>query len=278
MLDQLTNVTDMDEFYLSWKDGVRARGKKLERLNGFFDFCVKRKMIKENPAEDLDAPIGAGSAANKAPYSDAEIEKQYEACRALGRVKWKNGARAGEWSGEDVATFIMLECFTGLRISDAATFDMTRLNGNECFLRMHKTKKPLCTWLPDALVHRLQALANKIGSQRPFMSPGGSTRMETAADLWRRRLNKVWALCGKWEEPPHPHRFRHTFVRILLQNGVSPADAAELIGDTEGMVRKHYGRWVPERQARLTGIVREALSSTPKPRKLVAIAGGKSAK
>jgi integrase len=133
-------------------------------------------------------------------------------------------------------TFILLECYTGLRISDASTFDVERLTGNDCFLRMHKTGKPLFTWLPDEVVHRIEALAKKRGP-RPFMTPGGSTRMETVADLWRRKLNKLWELCRKWEERPHPHRFRHTFVRILLERGVSPRDVADLIGDTEQMVQ-----------------------------------------
>ena len=83
--------------------------------------------------------------------------------------------------------------------------------------------------------------------------------MDTVTDLWRRKLAKVWALCGEWEEPPHAHRFRHTFVRMLLQRGVSPADVAELIGDTESILLKHYARWVPERQERLTKILQQAL-------------------
>jgi integrase len=99
--------------------------------------------------------------------------------------------------------------------------------------------------------------------------------METVADLWRRKLNKVWELFGEWEEPPAPHRFRHTFVRMLLEREVSPRDVAELIGDTEQMVLKHYARWVPERQARLTRILQDALS---KPAKLVAISGGRGRK
>jgi integrase len=99
--------------------------------------------------------------------------------------------------------------------------------------------------------------------------------METVADVWRRKLNKVWELCGAWEEPPTPHRFRHTFVRVLLERGVSPGDVAELIGDTEQMVLKHYARWVPERQARLTRILQDAFSE---PAKLVAISGGRGKK
>lgn len=273
MIDQL-QPTDMDDFYSQWRDQKRAKGRKLERLKALFNFCVKRKWIAQNPAEDLEAPVGAGSAADKTPFSDAEIQAMYAACRKIGSVEWKNGSRADAWTGEDVVTFVMLECFTGLRISDAATFDVERLSGNDCFLRMHKTSKPLFTWLPDELVHRLEELARRRGP-RPFMMPGGSTRVQTVADLWRRKLNKIWALCGKWEERPHPHRFRHTFVRILLQHGVSTADVAELIGDTEQMVRKHYARWVAERQQRLTRVLQEALSASVAPPKLVAIAGKK---
>jgi hypothetical protein len=45
---------------------------------------------------------------------------------------------------------------------------------------------------------------------------------------------------------------------------------AELLGNTEEMVRKTYSAWVPERQARLTRILREAFDDKPR-LKLVAI-------
>ena len=51
-----------------------------------------------------------------------------------------------------------------------------------------------------------------------------------------------------------------------------------LIGDTEQMVLKHYARWVPDRQARLTRILPEALSPETETPKLVAIAGRKGGK
>ena len=76
-------------------------------------------------------------------------------------------------------------------------------------------------------------------------------------------------MCGKWEAPPTPHRFRHTFARILLQRGVPVADGADLLGDDEKTVRRHYSRWVPERQARLTKILKEAFDDKPKPKLVV---------
>ena len=81
-------------------------------------------------------------------------------------------------------------------------------------------------------------------------------------------MDKVFALAGPFEERATPHRFRHTFVRILLEKGVPVADVAELIGDTEDMVRRHYARWVPERQARLTNILKQAFEDKPKPKVL----------
>jgi hypothetical protein len=49
----------------------------------------------------------------------------------------------------------------------------------------------------------------------------------------------------------------------LLQKGVPVADVADLLGDDEKTVREHYARWVPERQARLTKILKAAFHSRP---------------
>jgi len=181
MLDQI-QITDMDEFYSQWPDGIRAKAKKLERLKGFFKFCVKRKWIAENPAEDLDPPVGAGSAANRMPFSDAELTRIYAACDQLPRVTWKNQLGRGSWSGEDVKTLIMLLCWTGLRISEAATFDMSRATrhpkgGANIFLRMHKTNGELFTWVDDWLYERLLARERRIGPR--IFELGVSQRLDT---------------------------------------------------------------------------------------------------
>ncbi len=254
----------------TWKDGIRAKAKKLERLNGFFRFCVKRNWIAENPAADLEAPVGSGSAANRMPFTDAELTRIYEACDKLPAIQWKNHIGSGTWDGDDVKSMVMLLCWTGLRISDGATFDMSRVTphqdgGANVFLRMHKTRGALFTWVDDWLYDRLRARERKFGAK--IFACGLSERLETATDLWRRRINRAFGLAGAFEcGTPTPHIFRHTFVRLLLQRGVSPRDVADLIGDTEEVVLKHYARWVPERQERLTNILRQKLSTAPKPK------------
>jgi integrase len=104
---------------------------------------------------------------------------------------------------------------------------------------------------------------------------GDAMNMRAVSERWRDNVGKVFKLAGPFDERPTPHRFRHTFVRILLEKGVPVADVAELIGDTEEVVRRHYAKWVPERQARLTKILKEAFDDKPKP-KLVAMPGGRS--
>lgn len=266
LMDQLT-VADMDRFYASWNDGKRGRAKKLERLKAFVRFCLKRKWLAENIAEDLRAPEGSSVPANKTPFTDEEMKRIYAACDALGGPT-PPGPGHRKWSGEDVKDFIMLSIYTGLRISDVATFNTReRLKGNDVFLRMHKTKKELYTWLPDWLVARLKAREQKYGTM--IFHCAKSTVPRTMSERWRVKLDQVFKVAGAFEEPPVPHRFRHTFVRILLEKGVPIADIAELIGDTEQIVRRHYAKWVPERQARLTKILKEAFEDKPRPKLVV---------
>ena len=184
------------------------------------------------------------------------LQRIIDACDKLGEVAWTNGREKGVWTGEDVKDFIWVMVYTGLRISDVGLFHMNRLKGNEVFLRAKKNGGDVFAYIPDWLADRLNARAKRCGL-RPFVV-GQSDRLETVTDMWRRKIGKVFELAGGSRKRPTPHRFRHTFARILLQRGVPVADVADLLGDDEKTVREHYSRWVPERQARLTKILKDA--------------------
>ena len=271
VLDQITSG-DIDVFYGSWQLGPRTKGKMLGTLRAFFRFCANRKWLPESPVSaDIKPPIGANRVANKAPFSDDELQRIIDACDRLGEVAWSNGRESGAYTGEDVKDFIWVMVYTGLRISDVGLFRMNRLKGNEVFLRAKKNGGEVFAYIPDWLRDRLNARSKQFAI-RPFLI-GHSDRLETVTDMWRRKIGKVFDLAGEFDETPTPHRFRHTFARILLQRGVPVADVADLLGDDEKTVREHYSRWVPERQARLTKILMDAFDDKPKP-KLVAIRPG----
>ncbi len=262
MLDQFT-PDDIDRFWANWKLGPRAKGKRLTTLRAFFRFCVNRKWIPESPvSSDIKAPVGSSRGANKAPFTDDEINRIIAACEKV-KVEWKNETGTGEWTGEDLKDLIWLMLYTGFRISDATLFSIKRLHGDQVFVRAKKNGGDVFAYVPDWLAERLQARAKRFG-QRPFIV-ARSDRLETITNIWRRRLAKAFAAAGPFEETPTPHRLRHTFARILLQKGVPVADVADLLGDDEKTVRDHYARWVPERQERLTRILKDAFSERPKP-------------
>src|ERR1017187_6873406 len=113
--------------------------------------------------------------------------------------------RHREWTGEDIKTFIYVMLYTGMRISDVATFDTSlRLNGNHIFLRMHKTGKELYTWAPDWLVERLREREQQFGPRIFALSKSHSLPVQT--ERWRLKLQKVFALAGQFSEKPVPHR------------------------------------------------------------------------
>jgi integrase len=262
MLDQFT-PDDIDRFWANWRLGPRAKGKRLTTLRAFFRFCVNRKWISESPvSSDIKAPVGSSRGANKAPFTDDEINRIIAACERV-KVEWKNETGTGEWTGEDLKDLIWLMLYTGFRISDATLFSIKRLHGDQVFVRAKKNGGDVFAYVPDWLQERLTSRAARFG-ERPFIV-ARSDRLETITNIWRRRLAKAFEAAGSFDETPTPHRLRHTFARILLQKGVPVADVADLLGDDEKTVREHYARWVPERQERLTRILKDAFSERPKP-------------
>ncbi|MGB6946126.1 MAG: tyrosine-type recombinase/integrase [Bryobacteraceae bacterium] len=291
MLDQWTPL-DVREMRSSWKVAPQTAAKDMSTVKAFFEFCLANEWITRNPARLVKNQRTRDSAdrrnEQKLPFSDEELKRMYEACDTkYGKqeIKWSReihhrrieGHYArynSKWTGKDLADFISVSLYTGLRISDVATFHVDRMKSSgEILLRTTKAGTHVYTWVPGWLQERIRARATEYG---PSIF-GEHTTQDTnvVTDVWRRKLIKLWSFCGPWKEKPTPHRFRHTFARILLQRpGVTVRDVAELLGNSEQMVRRHYAAWIPERQARLTKVLQEAFDDKPRPR-IVAIDGGR---
>jgi len=262
MLDQFA-TNDIMEFRATWTQmSPRTKGKRLGYVKTFFDFCIEREWLCENPAalrirrNRSNRGDGAAARLQKSPFTDAELQRMYKACERYGE---EHPAKHRVWTGKDLADFITLSVHTGLRISDVALFRSDRLKKNgDVVVRALKNGAEINTWLPEHVQRMVRVRAAQYGPA--IFGEHETTDLDVISDLWRRKLKKLWALCGKWAEPPTPHRFRHTFVRILLQRGVPIPTVADLIGDTEQMVRRHYAKWVPERQEYVRSVLRQAFA------------------
>lgn len=260
-LDQWA-TEDLTDLRLWWGGSARYHQKNFSFLKSFFN--AHKKHIAENPIELSRLPRNrkhreASQPAQKSPYTNEELDRMIAACD-----RYPNFGGPQKFFGKDVAEFILLSAYTGLRISDVATFHISRMTGNgNIHLRAIKNGKWVDTWVPRWLEDMIWARAEKWG---PYIF--GARQSEDPVVLgttWRTRLHTLWALCDPFEEKPTHHRFRHTFARILLQNGTSVGDVAELLGDTEAVVRQSYSKWVPERQHRLSGVLRDAFAKAGAP-------------
>lgn len=242
-------------------------------VKAFFEFCLANEWILRNPARRVRNQRGKYNdprSEQKLPFNDAELQRMYHACETKYGKREINFSNAtakrreqgsiaqyrSKWTGQDLADFISVSVYTGLRISDVSTFHIDRMRPDGTIqLRTTKAHTHVYTWVPEWLRQRIRERASTVG---PYIfGEHSTTDMNVITDLWRRKLNKLWSLCGPWKDRPTPHRFRHTFARILLErDGVTVRDVAELLGNTEQMVRKHYAAWIPERQDRLTAILK----------------------
>jgi integrase len=274
---------DVREFRASWSVRPQTAAKNMSTVKAFFEFCLSNEWIPRNPARLVRNPRGRDGAdrryEQKLPFSDEELRKMYEACETkYGKqeIKWSRVVHhrriEGEfaryhqrWTGEDLADFISVSVYTGLRISDVCTFHIDRLQPTgEIRIRTTKAGTHVYTWVPEWLQERIRSRARQVGPN--IFGEHETGDMNVVTDVWRRKLKKLWTLCGPWTDKPTPHRFRHTFARILLQRpGVTVRDVSELLGNTEQMVRKHYAAWIPERQERLTAVLKAAFADKPRP-------------
>ena len=282
MLDQWGPI-DVREFRTGWAVSPQTAVKNMSTVKSFFEFCVSNEWIAKNPARLVKNQHGRDATdrrnEQKLPFTDAELQKMYDACETkYGKqeVKWSriihHHRAEGEyarfnwkWTGQDLADFISVSVYTGLRISDVSTFHIDRMKpSGEIHVRTTKSGTHVYTWVPEWLQERIRARAREHGAL--IFGEHQTKDLNVITDVWRRKLKKLWTLCGPWKEKPTPHRFRHTFARILLQRpGVTVRDIAELLGNSEAMVRKHYSAWIPERQERLTAVLKAAFSEKPRP-------------
>ena len=242
MLDQWGPI-DVREFRSSWSVKPQTAAKNMSTVKAFFEFCLSNEWIPRNPARLVKNPRGRDAAdrrnEQKLPFSDDELRKMYDACETkYGKqeIKWSRvihhqrveGQYARynhKWTGQDLADFISVSVYTGLRISDVTTFHIDRMQPTgEIHVRTTKAGTHVYTWVPESLQEPIRTRAAEFG---PYIfGEHQTTDMNVVTDVWRRKRNKLWSLCGPWKEKPTPHRFRHTFARVLREFSVSLHDLA----------------------------------------------------
>jgi integrase len=138
--------------------------------------------ISRNPARLIKRQRGRDAkdrrSEQKLPFSDQELRTMYDACETkYGKqeIKWSREIHhqrvSGEyvrynfeWTGQDLADFISVSVYTGLRISDVCMFHIDRMESSgEIQIRTTKAGTHVYTWVPDWLQERIRARAREVG-------------------------------------------------------------------------------------------------------------------
>lgn len=236
------NAEALREFRGTWNLAPKTATNWIEKLRSFFKYSVENEWYAKNPAKLLTPPISREN--HVEPFSPDEQKKIIETAYRLSSTSGK-GKHGTLPPHPLTGTFAKLLLHTGLRITDAAMLHRDRLADGRLFLYATKNGKPVSLPLPPDLVSEL----TDVKTMYFFQSPGGSERGETVSDYWRDQLKKVFAAASI--KKGKPHRFRHSLVMNMLNNGSSIEDCALVIGDSPTIVAKHYSEYVQSRQDRV---------------------------
>ena len=189
LLDQWGPI-DVREFRASWEVAPNTATKNMTILKSFFEFTVGNEWIVRNPArliKDL-RNRSENRSKERIPFSDEELARMFEACESkYGKTEDEYRYR---WTGQDLADFISISVYTGLRISDVCTFHVDRLlETGECRIRTTKNGRKVYTWIPSWLQQRIHERALRHGPL--IFGSHRTTDISVVTDIWRRKLRPL---------------------------------------------------------------------------------------
>jgi integrase len=196
--------------------------------------------LDDSPAKPLKSPkVGE---TDVVPFSEEEIEKILKACEEY------TGPNKGRLV---VLTDLMLA--TGLAIGDATMLSKNKIikNGTGWYVELRRAKTGTAVSCP--IPHNLGKAFHALDGETPFWT--GRSDLDHLTKNWRKIYTKIFNAAGV---EGHPHQFRHTAAKRLLVAGLSVSHVATLLANSEDIVRKHYSKWIPERQEAFDKAVRAA--------------------
>lgn len=246
-LDAIT-LEDLDRYKITRKVSAFTWSKELETLRSFFRFALKRRWCTANPAADLESPRNVNPRPRK-PYTSEEIADIIAAAGTFGRTAYER-ARA--------RAMILLMNNYALRVSDVATLQRDRIRSGQLFLYAHKNDNPVWAPLYPEVQEALEVLPLPTGADEncPWFFWTGKGDVDGHIKTVDRTLQAVFRKSGV--AGASAHRFRHTLAVRILTTGGTIEDAANVLGDSPEVVRKHYLPWCSAFQQRVTDALKRA--------------------
>lgn len=214
------NTKDIENYIKSINNlkGVSV-SHKLSSLKSFYNFYLKRGLIKSNPTLMISRP---------------KLEKKLPTYLSLEEVSSLLDIEVKNAFDARNKAVLELLYSSGLRISELTSMELANLDIDECLVRiMGKGSKERIVPLGD---YALIALNNYLKEYRPSLNKKNTTYLflnNRGDKISRQFIFKVIKLeCQKKgiRKNVSPHTLRHTFATHLLKNGADLRIIQELLG------------------------------------------------
>ncbi len=256
-------LAHLESFRKTWVGAGITQGKRQERLRQFFRYCLKHRWCNDNVAVDL-------SKIKVDPTETLPLTREQfaDALRAAG-VYHPRGKDA-EWRRQRATAMLLLCRHSGLRISDAARLERSKLLANDAlFLRTTKTGQHVYVPLPPKVAKLLRELKND--NPQYFFWNGTSAR-ETPGIRWWNTIKTIFKAAGIADS--HPHCLRDTFAVECLIGGIDIKKVSMMLGHSSvAITERHYLPWVQARQTDLDESMRRMWAQGGKRTKRALAAG-----
>jgi len=232
----------VEEFRKTWSDGGTTRKKRQERIRQFFRYCLKHDWCSRNVAADL-------SKIKVHPTATLPLTREQFAAALAAAAKYHPLGKDREWHRRRAVAMLLLCRHSGLRISDAARLERSRLQTDDSLLlRTSKTGQPVYVLLPAHVAKLLRDLENP--DNRKYFFWNGTSAWESPGIRWWGTLKRIFKAAGIPEA--HPHCLRDTFAIECLLGGMELKEVSVLLGHSSiAITERHYLPWVRARQVRL---------------------------
>ncbi len=257
-VDEL-DMENLGKFRASRKIAHNTRIKELSTLRQFFRFCHERGWVKKNYAALL--PMGREWGNEVEPYTPQQVAAMLAASETIGQ---------SDYERRRALALVLLLRYSGLRVTDAYTLASDRIRpdgrgGWQLRLYTQKTGGHVMLPIPRELKMALDVLPlpmREDGSQVDagyFFWSGVGSKEGCRQRAWE-LLSAVFRKAGIRDAKPH--QFRHTLATDILARGGTMADVADILSISEAIARKHYAKWSPARQERISVLMRGIYAGT----------------
>ncbi len=237
----------LDDFRSTRKVAPWTSMRDLQVLRQWFGFCFDRKWTDSNPAKKIKPPKNAKPRPIE-PFTSDELVEIIMASDQIGRTPYER-LRA--------KALVLLMRHAGLRITDAALLSKNRVRDGKIMLWTQKTGGHVLLPVPSDLQKALDLLPipRGDGRDRGYFFWNGKTGKRATTGIAERTMGAVFQKAGI--KNAHSHRFRHTLATEILTRGGTEQDAADILGISANIVRKHYAKWTIQRQERIFRIMEQ---------------------